>query len=902
MGDKLRVLEVFSGYGSQSMSLRDIGVDHEVVGISEIEPDAIIAYGSIRFNLEDLHTDKTYDEMRSELIAKNVGKDFKTGKSRIPRMKKDKLEMLYKFDKAANNFGDVSIINPEKLPDFDYMTYSFPCFIEGTKILTVDGFKNIENLNCNDYVLTHNNRYKKVVKPMINKADHIYKLSTMASDDLFVTEEHPFYVRERYREWDSNEHKYFRKFKKPQWVKVKDLNKDYYVGIAINQKSELPKWDGVTFKWSDGRSDRHSNVLQDKFKYGEFWWIIGRYLGDGWIRHQGGIIICCDFNETNEITDKLDAIGFNYSISKERTTNKIHIAFKEIGEYVEQFGRGAKNKHLTGDILNLPKELLKYFLDGYMSADGCVTQGLNKASSISNELIYGIGQCVAKVYNRPFSVYKNTRSKTHTIEGRLVNQNDSYSITWKDDVHKQDKAFFEDGYIWCPINNIARMDYEGLVYNIEVEDDNSYVVQNIICHNCTDISVSGKQEGIERGQTRSGLLYECEKIIEVKRPKYLLMENVKNLVGKKFRKQFDEWCKYLEELGYTNYHNNYKCLNAKDFGIAQNRERIFMWSVLGEHKEYEFPKGEKLTKKLKDFLDKDVEEKYYLSEEIQKRFKQTKVDDGSESNSLGAPVATDYKQPKQIIDYPKLVGGFGEINFGKQYRQGNRVYDSEGIAMCLTAQPLGNTGGNSYLYKVDYLNGAIRGRYNENGDIEQQLELRDDGVTNTITSVQKDNVVVINERETFKYEPSGENVIGQMCGDLWERRHEQTRRVYDVETVSPTMPTCSGGGQHPKILEHNTVCEQRCDEGLRFFKDNICGTVRTIDAGGDKRIIETIPSFRIRKITPREALRLMGVSENDIDKMQSVGLSDSSLYKLAGNSIVKQCLDALHTNMFLENK
>ena len=567
MGDKLRVLEVFSGYGSQSMSLRDIGVDHEVVGISEIEPDAIIAYGSIRFNLEDLHTDKTYNEMRSELIAKNVGKDFKTGKSRIPRMKKDKLEMLYKFDKAANNFGDVSIIDLEKLPDFDYMTYSFPC---------------------------------------------------------------------------------------------------------------------------------------------------------------------------------------------------------------------------------------------------------------------------------------------------------------------------------------------------------------------TDISVSGKQEGIERGQTRSGLLYECEKIIEVKRPKYLLMENVKNLVGKKFRKQFDEWCKYLEELGYTNYHNNYKCLNAKDFGIAQNRERIFMWSVLGEHKEYEFPKGEKLTKKLKDFLDKDVEEKYYLSKEIQQRFKQIGTDDGSgniigttapEFRTIGqrdrvygrysiAPSlsATDYKQPKQIIDYPKLVGGFGEINFGKQYRQGNRVYDSEGIAMCLTAQPLGNTGGNSYLYKVDYLNGAIRGRYNENGDIEQQLELRDDGVTNTITSVQKDNVVVINERETFKYEPSGENVIGQMCGDLWERRHEQTRRVYDVETVSPTMPTCSGGGQHPKILEHNTVCEQRCDEGLRLFKDNICGTVRTIDAGGDKRIIETIPSFRIRKITPREALRLMGVSENDIDKMQSVGLSDSSLYKLAGNSIVKQCLDALHTNMFLENK
>ena len=429
MSNKLRVFEAFAGYGSQSISLRDIGVNHEIVGISEIEPDAIIAYGSIRYNLNDLHTNKTHDEMREELIKKNIGKDFKTGKSKIPKMKKDKLEMLYKFNKAINNFGDVSIINPSDLPDFDYFTYSFPC---------------------------------------------------------------------------------------------------------------------------------------------------------------------------------------------------------------------------------------------------------------------------------------------------------------------------------------------------------------------TDISVSGKQEGIVKGGTRSGLLYECEKIIEVKKPKYLLMENVKNLVGKKFVKQFDEWCEYLKGLGYTNYHNNYKCLNAKNFGIAQNRERIFMVSILGEHNEYIFPQGEKLTKRLKDFLEESVNEKYYLSEEIQKRFKQTK----------------------------------------------------------------------------------------------------------------KDNVVVINEKETFEYKPSGENVIGVMGGDLWRKRHEQTRRVYDVDTVSPTVPTCSGGGQHPKILEHNTICEQRTDEGLKFFKDNICGTIRTINSGGDKRVIETEPSFRIRKLTPKECLRLMGLSDEDIYKMKSVGLSDSALYKLAGNSIVKQVLDALHRNMF----
>ena len=88
---------------------------------------------------------------------------------------------------------------------------------------------------------------------------------------------------------------------------------------------------------------------------------------------------------------------------------------------------------------------------------------------------------------------------------------------------------------------------------------------------------------------------------------------------------------------------------------------------------------------------------------------------------------------------PVLLGGIGEINFGKQYRQGNRVYDANAIAMCLTAQPLGNAGGYSYLYAVG---AAMCGRYNSDGKTEQQIEVRDDELSNTITTVQKDSLVV----------------------------------------------------------------------------------------------------------------------------------------------------------------
>ena len=188
---------------------------------------------------------------------------------------------------------------------------------------------------------------------------------------------------------------------------------------------------------------------------------------------------------------------------------------------------------------------------------------------------------------------------------------------------------------------------------------------------CQDLSIAGKQKGMIRGVTRSGLLYECEKIIEHCRPKYLLMENVKNLVGKKFKVQFNEWLTYLEALGYTNY---WDVLNAKDYDIPQNRERVFVVSILGEQKPYKFPKPVEPTKTFKDILEDNVDEKYYLSEMVQQRFKQTNSDDGTKNiigttapltrtigqrdvvygynaKVMGALVATDYKQPKQIISY-----------------------------------------------------------------------------------------------------------------------------------------------------------------------------------------------------------------------------------------------------------
>ena len=134
---------------------------------------------------------------------------------------------------------------------------------------------------------------------------------------------------------------------------------------------------------------------------------------------------------------------------------------------------------------------------------------------------------------------------------------------------------------------------------------------------CQDISVAGHQAGIVKGETRSGLLYEVQRLLSIAKehdelPKFLILENVKNLVGKKFKDQFDSWLEWLDDLGYNSY---WQVINAKDCGIPQNRERVFVVSIRKDiDTGFAFPNPIPLQCSMFDYLEEDVEEKYYLSD------------------------------------------------------------------------------------------------------------------------------------------------------------------------------------------------------------------------------------------------------------------------------------------------
>ena len=141
---------------------------------------------------------------------------------------------------------------------------------------------------------------------------------------------------------------------------------------------------------------------------------------------------------------------------------------------------------------------------------------------------------------------------------------------------------------------------------------------------CQDISLAGNGKGFTKGDnTRSGLLWEVERLLKCSdKPQVLIMENVKNLISEEHRPNFVEWIIELEKLGYSNY---WQVLNAKDYGIPQNRERVFMVSILGNYN-YNWPQKIQLVYKLQDYLEEVLDVSYFPEIGMKKAINETKIE------------------------------------------------------------------------------------------------------------------------------------------------------------------------------------------------------------------------------------------------------------------------------------
>lgn len=565
---------------------------------------------------------------------------------------------------------------------------------------------------------------------------------------------------------------------------------------------------------------------------------------------------------------------------------------------------------------------------------------------------------------------------------------------------------------------------------------------------CTDLSKAGKQKGLN--STRSGLVYEVLRILQELKdlhnlPKVLIMENVVDLVQTKFIREFNEIQLELESLGYSNY---VETMNAKDYGIAQNRDRVFMVSILGDYY-YEFPQKIKLEKRLKDYLESEVDEKYYLSEKAttglmranEREHTPTWLNNESEEspcidtrvgalthwspyvkevevirlgglhddengthqagsiydkNGLRPTIDTaqgGQRQPFVVVEkngdsekigsnreeeiyrerlaYEEFIRKQEEENYykelyEKEYKESIKISEAteqgyaeayEGDSINL-AQPNSKTRrgrvGKQLSQTLTTLNQIAvvepnvltpkrtehgkevrkdyeKGLHEESRHTMTELVPREDGVSNTLTTVQKDNILV----EPVICASRGRNPSNpksRECGLETVQMIEVndsglcntlTTVQKDNMVIEPSILQKGRGYKDPKCVSEPTSCDFRYDEGYRTREEShIMPTLpathlgtssmsgqpfvvepdlyqlpRGDNKGGFMKMCPTISTsqweynvllrnqLRIRKLTPLECWRLMGIDDECFHKASEVN-SNSQLYRQAGNGIV----------------
>ena len=477
---------------------------------------------------------------------------------------------------------------------------------------------------------------------------------------------------------------------------------------------------------------------------------------------------------------------------------------------------------------------------------------------------------------------------------------------------------------YCAIHNVSEELNLGDITKIDIKSLPKDI--DFITHGspCTDISLAGKEAGADKGSgTRSSLMWNSVEIFKHCKPKIILWENVKNLLSKKHKHNFDAYIEDLNNLGYVSY---YKVLNAKDFGIPQNRERVFTISIRNDiNKEFKFPEPFDNGIRLKDLLEEEVDEKYYINTEkankLIEEFKANNknVADNGNCHKLVCPCITPDRLNKRqngrrfkTNDEPmftltaqdrhgvletntlNFIGGIGEKDIvgdnkslSRNYPQGNRVYDANNIACSQTANG-GGIGGKTGLYLV----GNLDGKYEQSNRVYSE-----EGIAPTIMS---------NSRKTCTGGYNSPKIM--QIGMLDIKGNEQIRRVYNEEGLSPTLNTMQGGNTQPKILyKVKQATKQGYDiteEGDSINLEQPNSTTRRGRVGN--KIANTLTcscnqavvnEYRIRKLTPLECYRLMGFDDEDFYKASALN-SNSQLYKQAGNSICVNVLEEIFKNLF----
>ena len=438
------------------------------------------------------------------------------------------------------------------------------------------------------------------------------------------------------------------------------------------------------------------------------------------------------------------------------------------------------------------------------------------------------------IHIKDFKNYANDKTKEE-----LIKRINGISLDYNTPYNKLDKKpieWLQSAYNHCEAthNLINIMNVKG--EDLEIKDKHRFTYLLTYSFPCQDLSNAGLRKGMSvsqsEGGTRSGLLWEVERILKELKPRnelpqILLMENVPEVIGKNNINDFQKWVKTLEDLGYQNYTN---ILKGNEFGIAQSRKRCFMISVLGEVC-FSWNKGWKNTRNLSDFLEDYVELKYYLPCETIKKLQKW--------NTFQKPL--------------------GHIEKDRECCQTLTARGSHDLnaSMVLVRQEVCKTYEGTYQFSKSEKFMHSKSRFNKGKQ-----------TSDTIQTSPKEAIVesVYTGLEQSLFTPDM-----NIRHYLWEETIEEFKEGQMATTSYP-----NGRGHGSRV--HDEAIALTCHE-IPSVKKN----------------------YLIRKITPKESLRLMGFTDKDYYALKDAGLSDRAIYHCAGDSIIVPCLIAILQPLFNES-
>lgn len=868
----MKFIDFFAGIGGFRRGMELAG--HECVGFCEFDKFATASYISMHL---------LTDEQRKALED-------------IPIKKRQKEILKEEYRNGEWYANDIRRVYAGDIPKADCWCFGFPCFAKGTYILTEKGYIPIEDVSVGDKVLTHKGRWRKVTATMHRDGARLWDVNGFGILPTRTTAEHPYYVTKPDQPME--------------FKKVEQLDDSWYSTMVL----------------PDAESDGYSK---------EMWWIIGRYLADGWRverkdRPSGGrIVFAISDDKRTEFEQRLREAKLHGTYTKERTCGKYHVCNNQLYEYLEKFGKYAHGKRIPREALCLPREKAKYFFDGYMSGDG--RSDREEATSTSAALILGMCIIAQRLGKSVPAVYYTRRDEKCVIQGRECRQRDTYTFRISS---KSVKGHYRARYVCRELYQPTESDDFGTVYNISVEEDNSYVANGAIVHNCQDISVAGKQAGFQgnRSSLFFRVMYLVGQLKEEDKPAYLFIENVKNLLSVNGGWDF---ARLLIEMEQGGYDAEWQVLNSKDFGVPQNRERCFIIGHLRGRSSAEVFPVEGADGKNSVSLNlfgclngrNSQRDRVYSDDGLAPTIStkpggntEPKVSILFDTSYIGqdgkvrvyeniCPTLTsrDYKEPRS-------VGVVCNVNPSGKGMNGN-VYDSNGLNPTLTTnkgegnkiaipvltpdrvekrqngrrfkedgEPMFTlTSQDRHGVAIDPL-GVLRNVRTEYGkeirkdyesgklDISRHEflanEIREDGIANTLSTVQKDNQLAVKVAEATKQGYS-ECRVGIDTVNL-SVPGSKTRRGRVGKEVANTLDTSCNQGIFVKVSDELIVYAV-------WYEKYQC-------------------YIAIRKLTPKECFRLQGWSDNYFEKAQFVN-SDSQLYKQAGNGVTVTVIETIARKM-----